>query len=94
MAVAGLRRADFPALDRFTYLNTAPTGLVAASVVRPAICISHIQYLTGHLLGLAELAALAHAHGATRFSMHFYNNSDDVEHALAVLDEVLGRKGL
>jgi len=28
--------------------------------------------------------------GSTRFSMHFYNNSDDVDHALAVLDEVLG----
>jgi selenocysteine lyase/cysteine desulfurase len=27
--------------------------------------------------------------GSTRFSMHFYNNSDDVDHALAVLDEVL-----
>ncbi len=27
--------------------------------------------------------------GSTRFSMHFYNNSDDIDHALAVLDEVL-----
>ncbi len=27
--------------------------------------------------------------GSTRFSMHFYNSSDDVEHALQVLDEVL-----
>jgi selenocysteine lyase/cysteine desulfurase len=27
--------------------------------------------------------------GSTRFSMHFYNNSDDVDHALAILDEVL-----
>jgi selenocysteine lyase/cysteine desulfurase len=27
--------------------------------------------------------------GSTRFSMHFYNNSDDVDRALAVLDEVL-----
>jgi selenocysteine lyase/cysteine desulfurase len=27
--------------------------------------------------------------GSTRFSMHFYNSSDDVDHALAVLDEVL-----
>ena len=27
--------------------------------------------------------------GSTRFSMHFYNNSHDVDHALAVLDEVL-----
>ena len=27
--------------------------------------------------------------GCTRFSMHFYNNSDDVDHALAILDEVL-----
>jgi selenocysteine lyase/cysteine desulfurase len=27
--------------------------------------------------------------GSTRFSMHFYNSSDDVEHALRVLDEVL-----
>ena len=29
-----------------------------------AICISHIQYLTGHLLDLADLAALAHDNGA------------------------------
>ena len=29
-----------------------------------AICISHIQYLTGHLLDLGELAALAHDNGA------------------------------
>ena len=28
------------------------------------ICISHIQYLTGHLLDLGDLAALAHDHGA------------------------------
>jgi selenocysteine lyase/cysteine desulfurase len=28
------------------------------------ICISHIQYLTGHMLDLAELAALAHDNGA------------------------------
>jgi cysteine desulfurase / selenocysteine lyase len=27
--------------------------------------------------------------GCTRFSMHFYNSSDDIDHALAVLDEVL-----
>ena len=32
----GLRREDFPALDRFTYLNTASAGLVPASVVQPA----------------------------------------------------------
>ena len=29
-----------------------------------AICISHIQYLTGHRLDLNDLAALAHDHGA------------------------------
>jgi selenocysteine lyase/cysteine desulfurase len=182
-SVPSLRRSDFPALERFTYLNTASAGLVPASVVRPAhefeaelaqagttgmdedtevgilenaraaaaqllhadpatiavttsftealcqvawwlrpgrgqnvvstevdfpsvtypwhriaedtgcevrlvsvlddpdgfgigkiaehvdrstaaICLSHIQYLTGHRLGLAELAALAHDHGA------------------------------
>jgi selenocysteine lyase/cysteine desulfurase len=28
-----------------------------------AICISHIQYLTGRLLDLGELAALAHDNG-------------------------------
>ena len=27
--------------------------------------------------------------GSTRFSMHFYNSSDDVSRALATLDEVL-----
>lgn len=36
MAVPGLRREDFPAFDRFTYLNTASAGLVPASVVAPA----------------------------------------------------------
>jgi cysteine desulfurase/selenocysteine lyase len=34
--VPGLRRDDFPALGRFTYLNTASAGLVPASVVQPA----------------------------------------------------------
>jgi selenocysteine lyase/cysteine desulfurase len=27
--------------------------------------------------------------GSTRFSMHFYNSSDDIGRALAALDEVL-----
>ncbi len=36
MSVPGLRRDDFPALDRFTYLNTASAGLVPASVVGAA----------------------------------------------------------
>ena len=36
MPVPGLRREDFPALGRFTYLNTASAGLVPASVVQPA----------------------------------------------------------
>ena len=36
MSVSGLRREDFPAFDRFTYLNTASAGLVPAPVVRPA----------------------------------------------------------
>src|SRR6266702_2697658 len=109
MPVPALRRDDFPALDRFTYLNTASTGLVPVSAVRPAhdfeaelaqagttgmdedtevgiledpqgfdidkvaervdsataaICISHIQYLTGHRLDLIDLATLAHDHRA------------------------------
>src|SRR5581483_2379604 len=34
--VPSLRRSDFPALQRFTYLNTASAGLVPASAVRPA----------------------------------------------------------
>ncbi len=29
--------------------------------------------------------------GSTRFSMHFYNSSDDVDRALAALDDVLRR---
>lgn len=33
MSVPGLRREDFPVLDRLTYLNTASAGLVPASVV-------------------------------------------------------------
>src|SRR5690348_12340726 len=36
MSVPGLRREDFPVLDRLTYLNTASAGLVPASVVAPA----------------------------------------------------------
>src|ERR1051326_9215306 len=36
MSVAGLRRGDFPAFDRLTYLNTASAGLVPTCVVRPA----------------------------------------------------------
>jgi selenocysteine lyase/cysteine desulfurase len=36
MSVPGLRREDFPALDRFAYLNTASAGLVPASVLAPA----------------------------------------------------------
>jgi cysteine desulfurase/selenocysteine lyase len=36
MPVPALRRDDFPALDRFTYLNTASTGLVPASAFRSA----------------------------------------------------------
>jgi cysteine desulfurase / selenocysteine lyase len=36
MPVPGLRRSDFPILDRLTYLNTASVGLVPASVVTPA----------------------------------------------------------
>jgi len=36
MSVPGLRREDFPVLDRLTYLNTASVGLVPASVVTPA----------------------------------------------------------
>lgn len=36
MSVPGLRREDFPVLDRLTYLNTASAGLVPASVVTAA----------------------------------------------------------
>jgi cysteine desulfurase / selenocysteine lyase len=36
VSVPGLRRSDFPALDRFTYLNTASAGLVPAGVIGPA----------------------------------------------------------
>src|SRR5262245_62278530 len=36
MSVHGLRREDFPVLDRLTYLNTASAGLVPASVMAPA----------------------------------------------------------
>jgi cysteine desulfurase / selenocysteine lyase len=36
MFVPGLRREDFPILDRLTYLNTSSVGLVPASVVSPA----------------------------------------------------------
>ncbi len=36
MPVPGLRREDFPTLDRLTYLNTASAGLVPRSVVAPA----------------------------------------------------------
>jgi len=36
MSVPGLRREDFPAFDRFTYLNTASAGLVPAAALQPA----------------------------------------------------------
>jgi cysteine desulfurase / selenocysteine lyase len=36
MSLLGLRREDFPAFDRFTYLNTASAGLVPAAAVRAA----------------------------------------------------------
>jgi hypothetical protein len=36
MSVAGIRREDFCAFDRFTYLNTASVGLAPACVVRSA----------------------------------------------------------
>jgi cysteine desulfurase / selenocysteine lyase len=36
MSVPAMRREDFPAFDRFTYLNTASVGLVPAPVVGPA----------------------------------------------------------
>jgi selenocysteine lyase/cysteine desulfurase len=36
MPVPGLRREDFPVLERLTYLNTASAGLVPACVVDPA----------------------------------------------------------
>lgn len=36
MSVPGLRREDFPVLERLTYLNTASAGLVPACVVDPA----------------------------------------------------------
>jgi selenocysteine lyase/cysteine desulfurase len=41
-------------------------GKIADHVDRSTavICISHIQYLTGHVLDLRELAALAHDYGA------------------------------
>jgi selenocysteine lyase/cysteine desulfurase len=34
--VPGLRREDFPAFDRFTYLNTASAGRAPAAVLQPA----------------------------------------------------------
>jgi cysteine desulfurase/selenocysteine lyase len=36
MSVPAMRREDFPAFDRFTYLNTASAGLVPVSVVQSA----------------------------------------------------------
>ena len=36
MPVPGLHRGDFPAFDRFTYLNTASAGLVPACAIQPA----------------------------------------------------------
>lgn len=48
----------------------APGGLSLDQVAElvndhtEAICVSHVQYATGHLLDLRALADLAHAHGA------------------------------
>ncbi len=36
MPVPGMCHTDYPALDRFTYLNTASAGLVPTSVITPA----------------------------------------------------------
>ena len=103
MPVPGLHREDFPALDRFTYLNTASAGLVPASVVQPAHEFEAELAQAGTTgmdedteVGILEGARHAAAGlivsprvGSTRFSMHFYNNSDDVDRALAALDLVL-----
>jgi len=131
--VPGLRRGDFPALDRFTYLNTASAGLVPASVVQPAhefeaelaqagttgmdedtevgilegaeqvdsatAVIWRAGTVTARFPGrdgegiAAELTRqgviVSPRVGSNRFSMHFYNSSDDVDRALAALDRVL-----
>jgi selenocysteine lyase/cysteine desulfurase len=42
-------------------VNTVAEHVDSATAV---ICISHVQYLTGHLLDLHDLVALAHDHGA------------------------------
>jgi selenocysteine lyase/cysteine desulfurase len=42
-------------------VNTVAEHVDSATAV---ICISHVQYLTGHLLNLDDLVTLAHDHGA------------------------------
>lgn len=55
---------------RLTGLLDDPAGFGVSKIAgqvdsaTAAICISHVQYLTGHVLDLADLAALAHDNGA------------------------------
>lgn len=66
-----LRLAEDDGLDvRLVSALADPLGLTLDRVAErvdertAAICISHVQYATGHLLDPAALADLAHAHGA------------------------------
>ena len=55
---------------RLTSVEEAPGALSIEDVAElvdertAAICVSHVQYATGHLLDMRALAELAHAHGA------------------------------
>lgn len=66
-----MRIAEETGLDvRLVRVADAPGGLSLEDVAElvdertAAICVSHVQYATGHLLDMRSVADLAHAHGA------------------------------
>jgi len=58
MSVPGLRREDFPVLERLTYLNTASAGLVPASVVAPTHAFE-LELAQARTTGMDEDAEMA-----------------------------------
>ena len=96
MPVPGLRREDFPALTGRLIDELTERG---AKLLTPREPKRRAGTVTARFPGrdgegiAAELTRqgviVSPRVGSTRFSMHFYNSSDDVDRALAALDRVL-----
>ena len=96
MPVPGLRREDFPALTGRLIDGLTERG---AKLLTPRDPKRRAGTVTARFPGrdgegiAAELTRqgviVSPRVGSTRFSMHFYNSSDDVDRALAALDRVL-----